>query len=241
VDGGLAIIRRRAPGPESSCSAGSLRYAHNNVKFLTLLIIALVCSSCDVIMQPAGMIAEWTTDWRRVATANDRQRLRDWRTAFVSALTAARKSGHGAEITREGALLDPDAALAGTPIVNGTYRCRVIKLGAKPPGMLDYVAYPGFICRVRQERTLQRLAKLSGSQRYVGIVFPDDAFRQVFLGTLVLGDETRAMQYGQDETRDLAGYVERIGPERWRLIMPSPHFESQMDVMELVPLSGGMR
>jgi hypothetical protein len=53
----------------------------------------------------------------------------------------------------------------------------------------------------------------------------------------VLGDETRALQYGQDETRDVAGYVERIGPNRWRLIMPKPHFESQLDVMELVPLS----
>ena len=37
--------------------------------------------------------------------------------------------------------------------------------------------------------------------------------------------------------RDVAGYVERIGPDRWRLVMPKPHFESQLDVMELVPLS----
>jgi hypothetical protein len=61
----------------------------------------------------------------------------------------------------------------------------------------------------------------------------------VFLGTLVLGDETRALQYGQDEMRDVAGYVERIGPDRWRLIMPKPHFESQMDVMELTPAPAG--
>ena len=45
----------------------------------------------------------------------------------------------------------------------------------------------------------------------------------------------RALQYGQDETRDVAGFVERIGPNRWRLVMPQPHFESQLDVMELVP------
>ena len=42
-----------------------------------------------------------------------------------------------------------------------------------------------------------------------------------------------------DETRDVAGYVERIGERRWRLVMPEPHFESQIDVMELVP--GPMR
>jgi hypothetical protein len=88
---------------------------------------------------------------------------------------------------------------------------------------------------------MQRLDKLGGSQRYAGVVFPNDAIREVFLGTLVLGDEGRALQYGQDETRDVAGFVERIGPDRWRLIMPKPHFESQLDVMELVPSSTGAR
>jgi len=115
----------------------------------------------------------------------------------------------------------------------------VIKLGAQSEGLLDFVSYPAFTCEVRAERNLQRLSKLSGSQRYVGLVFPSDAMRQVFLGTLVLGDERRAMQYGQDETRDVAGFIERIGPNRWRLIMPKPHFESQLDVMELVPSSQG--
>jgi hypothetical protein len=115
------------------------------------------------------------------------------------------------------------------------YRCRVIKLGAKDQGNLDFVTYPPFTCRVHAQRTLQRLTKLSGSQRYVGLIFPGDAIRNVFLGTLVLGDETRALQYQQDQARDVAGYVERIGPNRWRLLMPQPHFESRLDVMELVP------
>ena len=59
--------------------------------------------------------------------------------------------------------------------------------------------------------------------------------RQVFLGTLVLGDEQRAMQYGRDPDRDVAGFVEKIGPNRWRLVMPYPAFESLTDVLELVP------
>jgi hypothetical protein len=214
-----------------------LRYARNDVKLLALAFIALTSSGCNLIEQPQGMIARWTTAWREVATTNDQTRLREWRATFVGALTAARKAGHSAEIAREGALLDPDSALGGGPIPNGMYRCRVIKLGAKAPGNLDYVSYPGFACRVAAERSLQQLDKLNGSQRYDGLIFPGDAMRQVFLGMLVLGDESRALQYGQDETRDIAGYVERIGPNRWRLIMPKPHFESQLDVMELVPLS----
>jgi hypothetical protein len=186
-------------------------------------------------MQPAGMISNWTTAWREVATSTDRERLRDWRKSFVDALAAARKSGHAAEIAKEDALLDPDSALGGQPLPNGMYRCRVIKLGAKSEGMLDYVAYPAFSCRVRADRDLQRLDKLSGSQRYVGLIFPNDAMREIFLGTLVLGDETRAMQYGEDPGRNVAGYIERIGTNRWRLVMPKPQFESQLDVMELVP------
>jgi len=200
-----------------------------------LLLAALVCSSCEVIEQPSGLIPRWTTAYREVISENDRVRLRDWRKTFVDALAEARKAGRGAEIDREGALLDPDAALAAPAIPNGMYRCRVIKLGAKDAGNLEFVSYPGFTCRVHAERQLQRLGKLSGSQRYVGLIFPGDAIRNVFLGTLVLGDERRALQYGQDEQRDVAGYVERIGPSRWRLLMPQPHFESRFDVMELVP------
>lgn len=187
-------------------------------------------------MPEAGQVIERAPrDWRLVATADDRDRLRDWRDAFVDGLREARAAGHGADIAKEGPLLDPDSALGGGPIPNGNYRCRMTKLGAKSEGLLPYVAYPAFACRVRQEKDLQGFAKLTGSQRQVGVIFPGDALRQIFLGTLLLGDEARSMQYGRDFDRDVAGFVERIGPSRWRLIMPRPHFESDIDVLELVP------
>jgi hypothetical protein len=205
----------------------------------TLFIAALLaCSSCSVIEQPSGLIPRWTTAWKEVATADDRQRIADWRTTFVAALDDAKKAGYSAEIAREGVLLDPDAALGPPAIPNGMFRCRIIKIGAKPDsGSRHYVSNPPFLCRVKPTRGLQRFNRFGGAQRYVGLLFPGDAVRQIFLGTLVLGDETRALQYGQDELRDVAGYVERIGPNRWRLVMPRPHFESQLDVMELVPVS----
>jgi hypothetical protein len=205
------------------------------MRLALLIVFAMAATACNAL-QPSGVIAQKSAAWREIVTEDDRGRLRDWRSNFAAALAATRKSGHSAEIEREGALLDPDAALGGG-IPNGGYRCRVIKLGAKAAGNLDYVAYPTFTCRVQAERSLQRLTKLDGSQRYVGLIFSGDAMRGVFLGTLVLGDETQFLQYGQDETRDIAGYVERIGPRRWRLIMPKPHFESRLDVMELAPLS----
>lgn len=174
--------------------------------------------------------------WQAIATEADRQRLRDWRDAFTRALEQARADGHAADIAREGRLLEPDAALGG-PIPNGNYRCRVIKVGAKNDGLLNYIAYPAFRCRISQQGKLQHLDKLSGSQRHHGAIYPADQLRGAFLGTMVLGDETRAYQYGRDPERDLAGWVERIGQRRWRLILPYPRYESTLDVIELVPES----
>ena len=205
------------------------------MRLALLVTLALATAGCGAMEQTRGLVPRRTTAYRQVVSANDRLRLRDWRTAFVDGLAAARKAGHGAEIDREGALLDPDAAQTNPAIPNGMYRCRVIKLGAQGPGNLDFVEYPGFTCRVRPDRNLQRLGKLTGSQRYVGLIFPGDPLRNVYLGTLAFADEERVLQYGQDDQRDVAGYVERIGPSRWRLIMPYPHFESHVDVMELTP------
>ncbi len=202
---------------------------------LFIPIITLSLSACAVMPQAAGMPTAPSTDWRAVATQGDRERLREWRTAFTRALDQARKAGHSADIAGEGRLLEPDAALGPVPIPNGNYKCRVIKVGAKSEGMLNYIAYPAFNCRIAQEKELQSFYKLTGSQRHVGLVFPADALRQVFLGTLVLGDETRAMKYGTDDDRDLAGWVERIDDNRWRMILPYPQYESTLDVIELVP------
>lgn len=201
---------------------------------LTFVLAMAILPGCTVMQQPSATAPPARTNWRVIATDSDRARLRGWREAFVDALAAARRAGHGAEIDREGALLQPDTALPGA-IPNGLYRCRVIKIGAKSDGMLDYISYPAFRCRVAPSGLAQSFTKLTGSQRQVGLIYPVDQVRQVFLGTIVLGDERGALRYGQDETRDVAGFIERIGPNRWRMIMPRPHFESQLDVLELVP------
>ena len=92
-----------------------------------------------------------TQSWQQAATENDRQRLRDWRTAFTKALEQARAT-NAADVDREGKLLDPDAAIGAAPIPNGNYRCRTIKVGAKSEGMLNYVAYPASAAGSRRAR-----------------------------------------------------------------------------------------
>lgn len=188
----------------------------------------------EVTNQP---VVEPAVDWRAVATPDDRRRLREWRAAWVEALRKANAAGHRATIAAEGPLLAPDAALSGAALPPGDYLCRTIKIGAKSPGLLDYIAYQPFACRVRAENGLLSFTKLTGSQRPIGLFFPDSDRRMIFLGTLQLGDEQRPLQYGRDRERDLAGIVERVGERRWRLVFPYPHFESTVDVLELVPAS----
>ena len=197
------------------------------MRILTSLALLAVASCATTQATPSMQT------WQEVVTPEDRIRLRDWRTAFTRALEQARAANHAADIASEGALLEPDAAIGG-PIPNGDYRCRVIKVGAKSQGMLEYIVYPAFRCRIEHGKA-QRFTKLTGSQRHVGLIYPGDQLRQVFLGTLVLGDETQAYQYGNDRERDLAGWVERIGDNRWRVVLPYPHHESLLDVIELVP------
>lgn len=199
-----------------------------------VLTAALVLGACAHTerVETAGS----APDWRSVATSADRARLREWRTAFVAGLEQARAGGHAADIAKEGRLLEPDAGISGKRPPSGAYRCRVIKLGSKGYAGLAYVAYPHFDCRIDDEGGIASFKKTSGSQRPVGVILGDGR-RLVFLGTLMLGDERRAIDYGRDPDRDMIGAVESLGDGRWRLILPYPHYESVMDVVELVPLA----
>lgn len=192
-------------------------------------------SACSTL--PGKPMAETvrTDDWRLVATENDRARLSGWRTAFNDAIAEARAAGYEAEVAALGATGEPDAAIPYQAVPTGEFRCRTIKLGTQGGGTLAYVDYPFFRCSIQPEKDLHGFTKQTGSQRQIGLLFPDDDYRHVFLGTLVLGDETRAMRYGADPERDVIGALQQVGPDRWRLIIPYPRFESKLDIIELIP------
>jgi hypothetical protein len=202
------------------------------------VIGTMLLSACGGKDKPERISAPpVAADWRTVVTNTDRERLQDWRSAFMKALDKAKAAGHGGSIAREGTLLDPDTALANPTPPAGTYRCRVIKLGSKTTLMGDYVVFPPAPCTISDEREVLSFSKLSGNQRPVGLLFPADGNRMIFLGTMIIGDESRALEYGRDSARDMAGAFDRVGPNRWRLMLPRPQFESMMDVIELVPAS----
>lgn len=199
---------------------------------LAMLALAGCTRSREVVAPPS---AERPNDnWRSLVTDDDRNRIRHWRDAWTEALTQARPTNEAA-IAREGPLLDPDAALAGARLPAGDYRCRTIKLGAQIAGHAVFTAYEPRLCRIGAEGTRLQLTILNGPQRPIGILFPDSGRRMVFLGTLQLGDEALAYRYSRDTERDMVGVLERIGDNRWRLVLPHPHFESLLDVIELIP------
>jgi hypothetical protein len=203
---------------------------------LTALITAATLAGCGARREPPAVDrVQRPADWRAVATPADRERLRQWRSVWLDAVSRARASGAGREMVAQGVLFDPDKALPDPVPPAGDYRCRVFRLGAKTPTMRDYVAYPAQSCRVEEQGTRSTIRTTGGAQRPVGQMYPIPAGRAVFLGTLLLGDERQPIAYGRDAVRDMAGFVDRIGPSRWRLALPLPAFGSTLDVIELVP------
>lgn len=229
-----------ACGPDGAVASSRKFEGPTLMKLAVPLCAAFALAACGSVgggeaAPPRAIDRTELPDWREIATPTDRMRLRQWRSAWMQALAKADSAGHRSAIAEEGALLQPDSAIGWETPAAGIYQCRTIKIGAKSAGMADYIAYPPFDCRLRAENGLISFAKLTGSQRPLGLFLPDTSRRMIFLGTLQLGDEKTALQYGRDRERDMIGVVERIGERRWRIAFPYPHFESTVDVLELVP------
>jgi hypothetical protein len=202
--------------------------------FLATGAILLGLTGCNVYRDATSAKPDLTQPWRGIATDADRERLRNWHKAWDEALPLA-KAADAQAIAADPILFDPDRALAGAALPPGQYRCRTIKLGAAGTAMRDYTATPTFGCEVTDGGEVDSFHQLKGSQRPAGLLFAETDARTIFLGTLVLGDETSPLRYGLDAQRDMIGYVERIGEKRWRLVLPRPHFEAKLDIIELTP------
>lgn len=201
--------------------------------FGAIVTLATGCGSASAKRKPVLQQAMAAADWKVAVTARDMERLRNWRTAFVKAVDQAQAKGNGPSMKREGLLLDPDASIDGRPPPPGAYRCRKIRIGGDTGSA--YTVFPHIACRISDEGEVMGFANEGGMQRAAGLIFKGDDKRSIFLGTMIVGDERRAIDYGRDDARDMAGAIERIGPQRWRLILPYPGFGGTLDLVELVP------
>ncbi|MBU1384531.1 MAG: DUF4893 domain-containing protein [Alphaproteobacteria bacterium] len=175
-------------------------------------------------------------DWRGIVTARDRDRYTRLDAAWSLALQQADRQRGSGDLASTGDLIDPDAGLAPVAPPPGAYRCRTVKLGSQGgEDGLGYVVYGWFACRIEQTPAGLKFSKLTGSQRPSGLLFPEDDRQMVLLGSMALADEPAANSYGQRPDRDLVAVLERIGDRRWRLVLPWPQYESNLDLIELVP------
>jgi hypothetical protein len=174
--------------------------------------------------------------WKSVATAEDRDRLSRLGLAWQQALDEATRT-NAADVRREGKLLLPRSALPRPEPTPGSYNCRLVKLGNVAPKAKTYESFKPFFCYVEVEDDLLTIVKQTGSQRPAGRLWADDdATRLIFLGSLALGNEDAPLAYGDDPKRNMAGVLERIGPFKWRLVIPWPQSTSKLDVFELTPV-----
>ena len=210
-----------------------------------LIALALFAAGCKTKPKlPPGVTATVEVGaplkseaWKQVATAADEDRLERLGLAWQEALADARRT-HAGEIRREGVLLRPRAALPRPAPTPGSYNCRLIKIGRATAKSRSYESFKPFFCYVEVEDDLLTIVKQTGSQRPAGRLWEDDdPTRLVFLGSLALGGEDQPIAYGDDPKRDMAGVIERIGPFRWRLVIPWPQSTSKLDVFELTPVA----
>jgi hypothetical protein len=175
-------------------------------------------------------------EWRSSASPADVGRLDRLDGAWEAALGEARSRGFSRQIAAEGRLLQRDAALPRPAPSPGSYMCKVIKLGSQTPRGRAFTAYKPFFCHVGVAGDQLSITKQTGSQRPGGYLWDDaDPQRLIFLGSVALGNEDAPLAYGEDSSRDMSGVFERVGPFRYRLVVPWPQTESKLDVFELIP------
>ena len=186
----------------------------------------------------SGEGGRFLRDWRGVIQPQDLDRYQRLDAAWETALRQARQERGSGSLARLGDLLIPSATLDFVTPPEGSYRCRTIKLGDQSgDGGLAFVVYGWFACKIELTPQGLKLTKLTGSQRPSGLFFPENERRLVYLGSMAVANEPPAESYGENPERDLVGVLERVGERRWRLAIPWPHNESNLDLIELVPVT----
>ena len=174
--------------------------------------------------------------WRGAATEADRDRVRHWRDAWIEALARPAPAAKATR-SRAAALCSsptrPWPAPRRRPATMTAGRSSSARGAAADCPILPPIRPRSAGSRATGRRL--RFTRLTGPQRPVGAIFPDNGRRMVFLGTLdARRREPRAPLRARPRARPRRpGRAGRPEPLADRL--PAPHFESLLDVIELIP------
>ena len=175
-----------------------------------------------------------TLEWQRAIVQADLRAINMLPVTWTKAQAAIGPRGRSAART-EGALLDPAGALDQPGLPPGSYNCRVVRLGAAA-GRGGLRAFPSQFCFVTSgEDGKLTFDKQTGTDLPTGWLYPDGDKRYVFLGAQQSKPGENSVRYGADRARDMAGVAERVGPFRWRLVVPR-HDPDGLWVYELTPV-----
>ena len=163
----------------------------------------------------------------KIMTANDKARLAAYGTARAEAIAEARAGGAPADLAvLDAILVAPQIPFAGLDMT-GNWQCRTTNVG----GLGARVVYGWFKGKVSDDGAGWLLEKTSGSQRTKGRFYDDGERRLIYLGSFfVSGDAPKP--YGSGPESDQVGYAFRTGENAWRIELPSPYYESKLDIME---------
>ncbi len=164
-------------------------------------------------------------------TPDDVKRLTEHSTMRAKALEEAKAHREQTEYLTLRTLMDEATQpIADARELSGRWRCRVTKVGGT---LLPVVRYDFFECRIEGRGNEAKYEKLTGSQRNTGTLRRLDGKIFVFRGTgYIAGDKPKP--YGSGPKIDEVGLLFRLDPDRLRLEIPTPAYESRYDVVELV-------
>lgn len=206
---------------------------------LVFLAILATLSACmdrtNVALAPEVPAVELETGWRTILTSEDAQRLSQLPQTWKSALASSRR--YQKQILSEGDLLVANAARSHPAPSPGSYRCRLVKLGAPVGAEPPFRLFSEFFCYIRGDvGSTLFFAKQTGTERPGGWLHPDGDRQLVLTGAKQRPGSDTQLTYGSEPERDLVGVVERIGPFRWRLVLPWRGTSVGLDVYELTPV-----
>jgi hypothetical protein len=176
--------------------------------------------------------------WRQIASAADVARIEQLDQTRALALADARQGQSQSQSQDDwrviSRVMEPEGHAVPLQGLTGNWHCRQIKLG----GMTSTIVYDRwFACNIRPFRGGLLLQKMNGSQRFAGMLFPDNG-GWVYLGASSAPGEPWHNYSGaspalgaQATPDDQIGLLTGIGDNHLRLEMPAVQ-ESLLDVVE---------